>query len=73
MKPGEEGSESLDTFIRQAVAKEPVAPFPRPTADSPVQWIQLLQALDYQGSVLLLHLHLRFLFTLFNFNGQTVD
>ncbi|KAI3458133.1 hypothetical protein Pfo_014796 [Paulownia fortunei] len=41
----EEGNDSLDTFIRQAIGKEPVLPFSR-TADSPVQWIQLLHALD---------------------------
>ncbi|KAK4431477.1 hypothetical protein Salat_0909800 [Sesamum alatum] len=41
----EEGNDSLDTFIRQAIGKEPLLPFSR-TADSPVQWIQLLHALD---------------------------
>ncbi|KAL0304280.1 UNVERIFIED_CONTAM: hypothetical protein Sradi_6296100 [Sesamum radiatum] len=41
----EEGSDSLDTFIRQAIGKEPLLPFSR-NADSPVQWIQLLHALD---------------------------
>ncbi|XP_011076143.1 uncharacterized protein LOC105160463 isoform X1 [Sesamum indicum] len=41
----EEGSDSLDTFIRQAIGKEPLLPFSR-TADNPVQWIQLLHALD---------------------------
>ncbi|KAK6155682.1 hypothetical protein DH2020_009930 [Rehmannia glutinosa] len=41
----EEGNDSLDTFIRQAIGKEPLLPFTR-TADSPVQWIQLLHALD---------------------------
>ncbi|KAL8557175.1 hypothetical protein ACS0TY_004577 [Phlomoides rotata] len=39
------GSDSLDTFIRQAIGKEPLLPSPR-TSDSPVQWIQLLNALD---------------------------
>ncbi|CAI0403106.1 unnamed protein product [Linum tenue] len=43
----EEGNDSLDTFIRQAMGKEPLLSFPR-TNDSPVQWIQLLQALDQQ-------------------------
>lgn len=41
----EEGNDSLDSFIRQAIGKEPLLPFPR-TVDSPVQWIQLLHALD---------------------------
>ncbi|KAL1531407.1 hypothetical protein AAHA92_31549 [Salvia divinorum] len=41
----EEGNDSLDTFIRQATGKEALLPFPR-TVDSPVQWIQLLNALD---------------------------
>ena len=44
----EEGTDSLDTFIRQAVGKEPLFSFSR-TGDSPVQWIQLLHALDQQG------------------------
>ncbi|KAL4557056.1 hypothetical protein LXL04_035226 [Taraxacum kok-saghyz] len=43
----EEGSDSLDTFIKQAVGKEPSFSFSR-TGDSPVQWIQLLHALDQQ-------------------------
>ncbi|KAL5727433.1 hypothetical protein ACHQM5_000631 [Ranunculus cassubicifolius] len=43
----ENGNDSLDTFFKQAIGKEPVPSFPKP-ADSPVQWIQLLQALDYQ-------------------------
>ncbi|CAI0546597.1 unnamed protein product [Linum tenue] len=43
----EDGNDSLDTFIRQAMGKEPLLSFPR-TNDSPVQWIQLLQALDQQ-------------------------
>ncbi|WOH06747.1 hypothetical protein DCAR_0626175 [Daucus carota subsp. sativus] len=42
-----EGNDSLDTFIRQAVGKEPYLSFSR-TNDSPVQWIQLLHALDQQ-------------------------
>lgn len=44
----EEGNDSLGTFIRQATGKEPLLPFPR-TVDSPVQWIQLLNALDQPG------------------------
>lgn len=42
------GNDSLDTFIRQAIGKEPLLPSPR-TSDSPVQWIQLLNALDQPG------------------------
>ncbi|KAG6411348.1 hypothetical protein SASPL_129429 [Salvia splendens] len=38
-------NDSLDTFIRQAIGKEPLLPFPR-TVDSSVPWIQLFQALD---------------------------
>ncbi|GER51018.1 C2H2-like zinc finger protein [Striga asiatica] len=41
----DEGNDSLDTFIRQAIGKEPLIPFPR-AADSSMQWIQLLNALD---------------------------
>ncbi|KAA3459870.1 Transcription factor hamlet [Gossypium australe] len=43
----EDLNDSLDTFIRQAIGKEPFLPFSR-TGDSPVQWIQLLHALDQQ-------------------------
>lgn len=45
----EEGNDSLDTFIRQAIGKEPFLSFSR-AGDSPVQWIQLLHALDQQGT-----------------------
>ncbi|KAL0403154.1 UNVERIFIED_CONTAM: hypothetical protein Sradi_1956200 [Sesamum radiatum] len=41
----EGGNDYLDTFIRQAIGKEPLLPSPR-TGNSPVQWIQLLHALD---------------------------
>ncbi|XP_022878923.1 uncharacterized protein LOC111396678 isoform X2 [Olea europaea var. sylvestris] len=41
----EEGNDSLDTFSRQAIQKEPLLSFSR-TGDSPVQWIQFLNALD---------------------------
>jgi len=44
----DDGSDSLDTIIRQAIGKEPLLSFPR-AGDSPVQWIQLLNALDQQG------------------------
>ncbi|KAL3630623.1 hypothetical protein CASFOL_023607 [Castilleja foliolosa] len=44
MKP-EEGNDSLDTFIGQAIVKDPILPFTR-TAESHVQWVQLLHALD---------------------------
>ena len=47
MKP-EEGNDSLDTIIRQAIGKEPFLSFSR-AGESPVQWIQLLHALDQQG------------------------
>lgn len=40
--------EKIDTIIRQAIGKEPFVSFPRAN-DSPVQWIQLLHALDPQG------------------------
>lgn len=46
----EAGNDSLDTIIRQAIAKEPFLSFSR-AGDSPVQWIQLLHALDQQGIV----------------------
>ncbi|XP_020240449.1 uncharacterized protein LOC109819211 isoform X2 [Cajanus cajan] len=42
-----DGNDSLDTIIRQAIGKEPLLSFPR-AGDSPVQWIQLLHALDQQ-------------------------
>lgn len=44
----EDGNDSLDTIIRQAIGKEPFLSFSR-AGDSPVQWIQLLHALDQQG------------------------
>lgn len=40
-------NDSLDTFIRHAIGKEPFLSFSRAN-DSPVQWIQLLHALDQQ-------------------------
>ncbi|XP_030532958.1 uncharacterized protein LOC115742672 isoform X1 [Rhodamnia argentea] len=43
----EDGNDSLNTFIRQAIGKEPLLSLPR-SGDSPVQWIQLLHALDHQ-------------------------
>ncbi|XP_015888857.1 uncharacterized protein LOC107423753 isoform X1 [Ziziphus jujuba] len=43
----EDGNDSLDTIIRQAIGKEPFLSFSR-AGDSPVQWIQLLHALDQQ-------------------------
>ncbi|KAK6925832.1 hypothetical protein RJ641_007551 [Dillenia turbinata] len=46
----EDGNDSLDNFIRQAVAKEPLVSFSR-AGESPVQWIQLLHALDQQGGL----------------------
>lgn len=48
----EEGNDSLDTFIKQAIQKEPLLSFSR-TGDSPVQWIQFLNALDQPGTELL--------------------
>lgn len=45
----DDGNDSLDTFIRQAIGKEPSLSFSRAN-DSPVQWIQLLHALDQQGT-----------------------
>ncbi|KAI3808803.1 hypothetical protein L1987_24764 [Smallanthus sonchifolius] len=41
----DEGTGSLDTFIRQAVGKEPLFSFSR-TGESPTQWIQLLHTFD---------------------------
>ncbi|KAJ8752765.1 hypothetical protein K2173_008500 [Erythroxylum novogranatense] len=46
MKP-EDGNDTLDTIIRQAIGKEPFLSFSRAN-DSPVHWIQLLNALDQQ-------------------------
>ncbi|PSR93461.1 Serine/arginine repetitive matrix protein [Actinidia chinensis var. chinensis] len=40
-----EGNDSIDTFIRQAIGKEPFLSYPR-TVDPQVQWVQLLQALE---------------------------
>ncbi|MQL90719.1 hypothetical protein Taro_023331 [Colocasia esculenta] len=46
---GIEGHDSLDNYIIQAIGKEPFLSFSRP-GESPVQWIQLLHALEQQGS-----------------------
>ncbi|XP_054786776.1 uncharacterized protein LOC129293016 [Prosopis cineraria] len=43
----EDGNDSLDTIIRKAIGREPFLSVPR-ASDSPVQWIQLLHALDQQ-------------------------
>ncbi|PWA61656.1 Zinc finger, C2H2 [Artemisia annua] len=40
-----EGNDSIDTFLRQAVGKQPLFSFSR-TEDSPTQWIQLLHSFD---------------------------
>lgn len=49
----EEGNDSLDAVIRQAIGKEPFLSFPK-AGDSSVQFIQLLQALEQQGMSLLM-------------------
>ncbi|PWA35441.1 release factor [Artemisia annua] len=41
----EEGNDSLDNFVRQAVGKQPLFSFSR-TEDSPTQWVQLLHRFD---------------------------
>ncbi|KAL4191483.1 hypothetical protein AMTRI_Chr07g30160 [Amborella trichopoda] len=48
LKSEKEGQDSLDSFIRQAIGREPFLSFSR-AGESPVQWIQLLHALDQQG------------------------
>ncbi|KAJ6688791.1 C2H2-LIKE ZINC FINGER PROTEIN [Salix koriyanagi] len=45
MRPEEGNDSSLDTFIRDAIGRQPLLSFSRPN-DKPVQWIQLLNALD---------------------------
>lgn len=45
----DEGNDSLDTLIRQAIGKEPLFSFSR-TGDGPVQWFQLLHGLEQQGN-----------------------
>lgn len=49
VKPEKESQETLESIIHQAIGKEPFLSFPR-ASDNPVQWIQLLNALDQQGS-----------------------
>ncbi|WJX20727.1 hypothetical protein P8452_10241 [Trifolium repens] len=46
----EDGNDSLDTLIRQAVGKEPFLSFPR-AGDRPAQWIQLFHALEQQQEI----------------------
>ncbi|KAI4384779.1 hypothetical protein MLD38_002884 [Melastoma candidum] len=43
----DEGNNTSNTSFRQTVSKEPIISLPRP-AESPVQWIQLLNAFDHQ-------------------------
>ncbi|CAN4087729.1 unnamed protein product [Withania somnifera] len=45
----EEGNDSLDTLIRQAIGKEPLFSFSR-TGEGPVQWFQLLHGLEQQDT-----------------------
>lgn len=45
-----DGNEGIDTYIRQSIGKEPLLSFSR-TGDASVQWFQLLNALDQQGTV----------------------
>ncbi|CAK7337318.1 unnamed protein product [Dovyalis caffra] len=45
MRPEEGNDSSLDTVIKDAIGKQPLLSFSRPN-DNPVQWIQLLHALD---------------------------
>ena len=45
----DDGNDSLDSLIKQAIGKEPFLSFSR-AGESPVQWIQLLHALDQQGT-----------------------
>ncbi|KAF9668392.1 hypothetical protein SADUNF_Sadunf15G0124000 [Salix dunnii] len=54
-RPEEGNDSSLDTFISDAIRRQPLLSFSRPN-DKPVQWIQLLNALyqpDYPGWPLL--------------------
>lgn len=45
-----DGNEGVDTFVRQTIGKEPLLSFSR-AGESSVQWIQLLHALDQQGTI----------------------
>lgn len=45
----DDGNDSLDTLIRQAIGKEPLFSFSR-TGDGPVQWFQLLHGLEQQDN-----------------------
>ncbi|KAL5069847.1 hypothetical protein RYX36_020734 [Vicia faba] len=49
MKP-EDGNDSLDTLIRQAIGKESFLSYPR-AGDRPAQWIQLFHALEQQQEI----------------------
>jgi hypothetical protein len=49
MRSAEGNESSLDTFIRDAIGKQPLLSISRPN-DNPVQWIQLLHALDQPGT-----------------------
>lgn len=47
----EEGNDSLNTLVRQAIGTEPFLSFPR-SADSSIQWFQFLNSLDNQGRII---------------------
>lgn len=44
-----DGNDTVDTVIKQTIGKDPLLSFSR-AVDSPAQWIQLLHALDQQGT-----------------------
>ncbi|XP_031502244.1 uncharacterized protein LOC116265641 isoform X1 [Nymphaea colorata] len=48
-KPEKEGHDPFDNIIRQTIGKEPFMSFSR-AGENHVQWIQLLHALDQQGT-----------------------
>ncbi|CAN6462299.1 unnamed protein product [Victoria cruziana] len=48
-RPGKEGHDPFDNIIRQTIGKEPFMSFSR-AGENHVQWIQLLHALDQQGT-----------------------
>ena len=46
----EDGNDSLEPVLRKAIGRDPFLPIPRAT-DNPVQWLNLIQALDPQQGI----------------------
>lgn len=55
------GNDVQDALLRQTIGIQPYISFPR-TNDGPVQWVQLLNGSDQQGSSIIILMKLNFWF-----------